>query len=443
MSQTAPVDVSRLLDTERLGGYQRWLVGLTALAIVFDGIDIQLMGVAIPSIMREWAVPRSAFAPAVSFGYLGMVAGGATAGLLGDRVGRRTALLACMLLFGAMTAAASLSQSVPMFALLRFAAGIGLGGAIPNAAALAAEFVPLRLRPLAVTVTVVCTPVGATVAGLVSIQALPAFGWRALFLIGGVLPILAAVALRWLLPESPRFLAGHPERRQELILTLRRMGQSVRDEATLPQRAVAPVDGASIRMLLARDFRRDTVALWTAFLSCMLTVYLAFNWLPSLLAGAGFSSSLASAGITAFNLGGVVGALIGGVSITRWGSRTAMLVMAAMAVVSAGAMSTMTFAPGVPPFPILAMLTVTGALINAVQTTMFALAAHVYPAGIRATGVGTAASFGRFGAVISGYVGVWALEFRGAASFFGVIALALVVCSLALAIVTSHIPRRA
>ena len=124
---------------------------LTALAIVFDGIDIQLMGVAIPSIMREWNVPRSAFAPAVSFGYLGMVVGGATAGLVGDRFGRRTALLACMLLFGAMTGAASLSQSVAVFALLRFAAGIGLGGAIPNAAALAAEFVPLRMRPLAVT----------------------------------------------------------------------------------------------------------------------------------------------------------------------------------------------------------------------------------------------------------------------------------------------------
>lgn len=442
MRSTAPVDLLQILETERLGGYQRLLVALTALAIVFDGIDIQLMGVTIPSIMREWGVPRSAFAPAVSFGYLGMVIGGTTAGLVGDRVGRRTALLACMLVFGVMTAAASLSHSVAIFGLLRFVAGIGLGGAIPNAAALAAEFVPLRLRPLAVTITVVCTPVGATVAGLVSIHALPAFGWRTLFLVGGVMPVVAAAALRWLLPESPRFLARHPERRPELITTLRRMGRAVPDAVTFPQQADAIVEHPSIRGLLAREFRGDTLALWTAFLSCMLTVYLAFNWLPSMLAGAGFSSSLASAGITAFNLGGVVGALIGGLSITRWGSRSSMLAMAAAAAVSAGVMSTMTFAPGVPPFPILAMLTVTGALINAVQTTMFALAAHVYPAGIRATGVGTAASFGRLGAVISGYVGVWALEFRGAASFFGVIALALVVCWLALAAVASHVPAR-
>jgi len=110
--------------------------------------------------------------------------------------------------------------------------------------------------------------------------------------------------------------------------------------------------------------------------------------------------------------------------------------------VSAVVMSTMTYAPGAAPFPILAMLTVTGAMINAVQSTMFALAAHVYPAGIRATGVGAGASFGRLGAVISGYVGVWALDFRGPASFFGVIAASLMVCGIALAMVTSHVPPR-
>jgi len=341
-----------------------------------------------------------------------------------------------------MTGAASLSQSVTAFALLRFAAGIGLGGAIPNAAALAAEFVPLRMRPLAVTLTVVCTPVGAMLAGLVSIHALPAFGWRALFLAGGILPIVAAVALRWLLPESPRYLLRHPERRQEMARTLERMGQPVSDAVTVPQQADAG-ERPSIRTLLSSDYRADTLGLWAAFLSCMLTVYLAFNWIPSMLADAGFSSSLASAGITAFNLGGLAGALVGGLSITRWGSRTAMLSFTAMAAVSAAIMSRMTYAPGAAAFPILAMLTVTGGMINAVQSTMFALAAHVYPAGIRATGVGAGASFGRLGAVISGYVGVWALDFHGPESFFGVIALSLIVCGIALARVTHHVPRRA
>ena len=102
------LDVGDLLDRGRWGGYQRLLVGLTATAIIFDGIDNQLMGVAIPTIMREWSVPRSAFAPVVSLGYVGMMIGGAIAGLVGDRLGRRVALLGSMLLFGVMTMAMTL-----------------------------------------------------------------------------------------------------------------------------------------------------------------------------------------------------------------------------------------------------------------------------------------------------------------------------------------------
>src|SRR5690242_17048764 len=100
------IDVGDLLNRSRLGGYQRWVVFLTALTVVFDGIDNQLLGIVIPTLMREWGVARSAFAPLVSLGYLGMMIGGAIAGIAGDRFGRRTALLGSMTVFGAMTLAA-------------------------------------------------------------------------------------------------------------------------------------------------------------------------------------------------------------------------------------------------------------------------------------------------------------------------------------------------
>jgi AAHS family 4-hydroxybenzoate transporter-like MFS transporter len=161
-----------------------------------------------------------------------------------------------------------------------------------------------------------------------------------------------------------------------------------------------------------------------------------------MLTGAGFSPSVASTGITAFNLGGVVGALAGGVCIARWGSRVSMLVMAALAVASAAAMSAMDFSSTAAVLPVVTMLTVTGAMINGVQTTMYALAAHVYPAAIRATGVGSAVSFGRIGAVLSGYVGAWALEYRGAMSFFAVIAIMMATCWVALAVVRRHVAPR-
>ena len=172
------VSVAQLLDSGRLTGYQQWRVALVALTIVFDGIDNQLLGIVIPTLMAEWHVPRRAFAPVVSLGYLGMMVGGLVAGLIGDRIGRRAALLGSMILFGVLTVAGAFVNSPEMMGVLRFLAGIGLGGAMPNAATLAAEYVPARRRPLAVTMTIVCVPLGATLAGLLGIQVLPLIGWR-------------------------------------------------------------------------------------------------------------------------------------------------------------------------------------------------------------------------------------------------------------------------
>jgi AAHS family 4-hydroxybenzoate transporter-like MFS transporter len=434
------VDIGHVLDTGQWGGYQRRLVLFTALAIIFDGIDNQLMGITVPTLMREWSLPRSAFAPVLSLGYFGMMIGGAVAGLAGDRLGRRVALLGSMFVFGAMTLAVTFVNGVTALAALRLLTGIGLGGAIPNGAALAAEYVPKRQRPLAVTVTIVCVPLGATIAGLVAIRALPAYGWRTLFAVGGVLPILAALALAKLLPESPRYLARHPSRWPELVRSLARMGHLVPPETTFSDRTEG-AGRASIRALFVPGFRADTFAVWVAFLSCMLAVYLGFGWVPSMLAGAGFSSSVASGGITAFNLGGVVGALAGGAAIARIGSRASMLAMAVLAVASASVMSAMSLAAGASLLPIIVMLTITGAAINGVQTTLYALAAHVYPAPMRATGVGTAASVGRTGAVLSGYVGAWALEYRGSASFFWVVGASMAICAIALAMVKRHVAR--
>src|SRR3954466_11444168 len=216
-SSESAVDVGRVLNDARLRPYQRWVVFLSALTIIFDGIDNQLLGIVIPTLMREWSVPRSAFAPLVSLGYLGMMIGGAISGLAGDRFGRRTALLGSVAMFGAMTLAAVTATGPAELGWLRLLAGIGLGGAMPNAAALAAEFVPLRQRPIAVTVTIVCVPLGATIAGLLGIRLLPVVGWRMLFVAGGLVPLVAVIVLWRVLPESPRFLARDCARWPELI----------------------------------------------------------------------------------------------------------------------------------------------------------------------------------------------------------------------------------
>ena len=398
-------------DTAEFSAYQKWLVFLTALTIVFDGIDNQLLGVAIPVIMLEWAAPRSAFAPVLSIGLAGMMIGGALAGIAGDRFGRRTALLGSVALFGLMTAAAAAAASPAHLTFLRFLAGAGLGGAIPNATALAAEYVPRRHRPIAVTLTIVCVPVGATLAGLLGTYVLPSLGWRRLFVVGGVVPLLAAVVLWRLLPESPRYLARHPQRWND-----------------------------SVRMLFAKEWRADTFALSGAFFSCLLAVYLGFSWLTTLLTSAGFDPATASTGITAFNLGGVAGALMGSMTIGRMGSRAQMLAMTAAAAAGAITLSAMRIDASQPAMPILIMLTLTGGLINAVQVTMYAVAAHVYPSTMRATGVGTAAAVGRAGAILSGYAGAWAIDYAGSASYFALIAAAMGGTFVSLALIERHVP---
>ena len=135
----------------------------------------------------------------------------------------------------------------------------------------------------------------------------------------------------------------------------------------------------SLAAIFGRELRVDTLALWGAFFSCLLAVYLGFSWLPAILTGAGLGTSVASTGLTAFNLGGVAGALAGGRLLTRFGSRVMMVGMASAAVVCTLIMSRMTINAQSAVLPILVMLTLTGGLINAVQTTMYALAAHVYP----------------------------------------------------------------
>jgi AAHS family 4-hydroxybenzoate transporter-like MFS transporter len=345
-----------------------------------------------------------------------MMTGGALAGIAGDRFGRRQALLGSVAGFGAMTLAVAAVNGIPALAALRFLSGVGLGGALPNAATLAAEFVPRAQRPMAVTATIVCVPLGGMLAGILGSQLLQTTGWRALFVAGGIVPLVAVAALARLLPESPRFLARHPEQRPEPVRL-----------------------AASISSLVDAEFRRDTIALWLSFFSCLLAVYLGFSWLPAVLAGAGFEAGVASSSITAFNLGGVVGALVSGAVMSRIGSRAAMLTMCVGAIAGAITLSMMRLSIDAPLAPVMIMLTITGGLINAIQTTMYALATNVYPSAMRATGVGAATAVGRAGAILSGYAGPWALAFQGSASYFAMIAAAMIVCGLALASVRRHV----
>ena len=310
---------------------------------------------------------------------------------------------------------------------------------MPNAAAISSEYVPRLQRPFAVTLTVVCIPLGGSLAGFVGGQVLPHFGWRGLFLVGGILPLIISAVLLKVLPESPRFLARFPERWPQLRALLRRLDHAVPDDARFADPSETSVGRVSARELFKPEFRRDTLGLCGSYFFCLLSVYIGAIWVPSMLTAAGFDVGTASYGLTAFNLGGVVGAIAGAVVIMRLGSRITMLVMAAGAVAGTAVLAMMSIAPQ-SAFAVLAMLAWTGGLINAVQTTMYALAAHMYPTAVRATGVGTAVAFGRVGGVLSPSVGSWALESGGSARYFGLMGATMAMAFVTLASIRRHIP---
>lgn len=434
------VDIGHTLDDGPYTLLQKIAVVLAALSIVVDGFDSQLIGFAIPMLIKEWNITRNAFAPVVASGLIGMGVGSALAGLFADRFGRRWAVIGSVFVFGAATCAISLAPNVAAITALRFIAGLGIGGALPSSTTLTAEFTPARFRTFAVTATILCVPAGGMIAGLFAAQVLPVYGWRGLFVAGGVLPLLLAIVLLFALPESPRFLARRPRRWPELVELLRRMARDVSAEASFTDLREQGAEKHVGFTALFRDGRlRDTVAIWAAFFMCLLAVYAAFSWLPSMLTSEGLSLALAGYGLSAYNLGGVIGALLCALAIGRYGSRWPLLLCCAGGVASAWLLLGVSATHNTTLM--IVGLGLHGLFVNAVQSTMFALCAYVYSTSVRATGTASALAFGRIGAILSAFAGAAVITAGGASGYLLMLGIAMAVVLVALALVRRHIPR--
>src|SRR4051812_15729517 len=439
------VDVGHVLDEGRWTGYQKLLIAGTALTIILDGVDNQLLPNAQLAIAKEWGIQTGALANALAAGPFGMMVGGVMGGALGDKLGRRTALLGSALVFGVITVAIAFVNDVQSLMILRFLAGVGLGGAMPNATALASEYVPRRSRPFAVTLTIVCIPLGGFVAGWMGSHIIGPYGWRNLFVFGGIVPIVLAALLFVILPESPRFMAMRRDRWPQLRKVLNRIGHPVPADAEFIDSAALAAAGkpkASMADLFSSMYRLDTLGLFGAFFFCLMANYIGFQRLPVMLSGLGFPPTFGSRALQYLNLGGVAGAVLGALIIQQLGSRVTMIGLSALAVVVSVMMALHVPMPS-DVVMALTMIAIIGALLNAVQTTMYALAAHVYPVEIRGTGVGTAVAVGRIGNVLAVYVADYALKASGAPGYFYSWAVTMGLVLLSLAMVRRHIEKSA
>ncbi|MEQ1581583.1 MAG: MFS transporter [Steroidobacteraceae bacterium] len=436
----APVDIGRVLDEGPFSAMQKFVVSIAAFAMVMDGFDGQLIGFAIPSIIAEWGITRGAFAPAVAAGLLGMAAGSAGAGLFADRFGRRIALIASIFLFGAATFAIGFSNGILTIAALRFVAGLGIGGALPSATTMTAEYTPARVRTVAVTATIVCYPLGGMIAGLFASGILPTYGWRTLFWLGGTFAMAASVVMYFVMPESPRFLARRPARWPELSKLLSRMARpTAADTAFTDASEQAAEKRTGFTSLFSDGRARDTLAIWAAFFMCLLASYSAFSWLPTMLAAEGLSPALAGSGLTAYNFGGVFGALVCAWTIAHFGSRWPLAICCLGAAASAYLLQGVNVAQNTNLF--IVGIGLHGLFVNAAQSTMYALCAYVYPTAVRATGTASALGFGRFGAILSSFVGAAVITAGGATAYLTLLGSAMLGTLIALMVVRRHIPR--
>jgi AAHS family 4-hydroxybenzoate transporter-like MFS transporter len=320
----------------------------------------------------------------------------------------------------------------------RLISGLGIGAALPNATAFIAEITPERRRTATITATIVCIPLGGFVGGVVASHVLPIFSWRVLILIAGVLPVLLTGLLFLALPESPRFLATRINGRERLLRTLSKLGLSVEgDTEFLPDATQVQSDG--IAALLRPPFRRDTLSLWGAFCLCLVSIYFVFNWLPSMLSTLGLDAAAASSGLAVYNFGGVIGALLLGIWINRVGSRAPMIFATVGSVLSALWLAVHLVTPPAGTPLLTLQLGLHGAFANAVQTALYALAAHVYPTRFRSRGVATALAFGRSGAILSAFLGGNALHHSGS-TYFLILCVTLTGVTVSLLFLQNHIP---
>ncbi|QRE73176.1 MFS transporter [Methylobacterium aquaticum] len=432
-------DIGELLDAGHWTTMQKTVVFLAALSIVMDGFDGQLIGFAIPVLIKEWGVARGDFAPALAAGLVGMGIGSACAGLFADRFGRRWAVIGSVLVFGLATCAISLAGNLWEIGILRFVAGLGIGGALPSSTTVTAEFTPARRRTLAITATIVCVPLGGMLAGVFASYVLPTLGWRALFLLGGSVPVAYGLALIAVLPESPRFLARRPNRWPELVRLLGRMSRPVPAGAAFTDAAEQRLEQREgVPALFEAGRARDTIALWCAFFLNLLAVYSAFSWLPTMLNAAGLDIAVAGSGLTAYNFGGVLGALLCAVAITRFGSRWPLLLCSLGGAATAFALTGVDIrtSTGI----LIAGFGLQGFFANATQSTMYAVCAHVYPTTVRATGTASALAFGRLGAILSAFAGAAVITSGGSSGYLVMLGLAMTGVAIALALVARHIP---
>jgi AAHS family 4-hydroxybenzoate transporter-like MFS transporter len=405
----------------RITGFQLRVIALCAAVMVLDGFDTQEISFAAPAIAHAWHISPGRFGLIFGIGLFGGLIGAAVAGVTADRIGRKPVLVASVLAFGLVTLATPLVRDITALAIVRFLAGLGVGGAIPGAIAITAEYSPPRVRGAAATIAFCGIPLGSVLGSLLAAQMIPHYGWGSIFVVGGVLPLLLVPGLVAGVPESLRFLALRNDT-TGLARLRARMGAAYEDLQESGGPARVPV-----WHLFARGRLLGTTLLSVALFLTLLMAFFLVNWIPTIATRAGIGTSAAILGVAALNIGGILGSLaISRLSMWRRPGTMIGLSYALGAFAIAGIGYT-----GRSGSAMLIVTFVAGFLAIGAQMCTVSLVATYYDTALRATGVGWSMGCGRAGGIIGPTLGGWLVgATQSSAVIFDAAGLVCAACAL-------------
>ena len=390
------VNVEDLIDRQKFGVFGVRVVVLALLALIIDGYDVQVMSFAAPSLLKAWHLQRSAFAPVFSASLFGIMFGAPLFGWLGDRIGRKSCIVISSVVYGLFSLAFLLAHDLPTLLVLRFLAGVGMGGVFPNAVAIAAELAPGRLRAGMASIISIGITIGGVIPGLVVTELPPGPVFHQLFLIGGVLPLVLAALLALALPESLTFLIQKGGSRARIARQVRQIDPGIEAgddvEFILPPRPAS--EPAGFAALFAGQMAVITPLLWLMFCATLLSIYMLTSWMPMLVEASGYSASQAAAANSLFQVGGTLGGVMVGLLLGRFGMRlVAVLFVACLMAVGIAARAQLTDAG------LAAAIAACGFCLIGAQCALNGTTGLAYPTAVRARGLGMALGVGRVGSV--------------------------------------------
>ena len=396
-----PVRLSAIIDERPLNRFHLLVLMLCGFVMFLDGFDTQAISFAAPVLAREWGLTPAQLGPLLSSAIFGLMVGYLLLSPLATRFGHRRVIILTTAVFGALTLLCSVAPGPTELLVLRFITGMGLGAAIPSVVALTSEFAPRRRRSSFVMFIYCWLALGFVAAGVVSGFVIPLFGWRAMFVVGGTLPLVLAIALLRFLPESPRHLLAQSGDQRRLRAILRRL-----DPTLSPTLVVAPDpdDGSQTQKaiglvveLLRRRWIASTLLLWVAFIANLAAFYSIQSWLPSIVGSLGQPQPVIIGATILTTIGGIIAATVIGPSMDRISPFRTLGVVYLLGAVFVAVLGMVL---GGSTWILLVAAFLSGTCVTGGQMSIVAVASLIYPPRLRSTGVGWALGIGRVGGII-------------------------------------------